>query len=172
MSWVVGPSCVHLSEQREQKPLGMKSTSAGSIFLPGFTCFLQPGWAGWSGLQTTTSSSGLAQRKLVFIHTKSNVNLTAWATLRHRLEGPAPEIMCSSDFPESFAPGTELAKPGTVEEPARHFRGQAFKRHYTCASTCSKGATSTGEDFEAKRPFSFFLEFLYSIYQAFFLLYR
>ena len=49
MSWVVGPSCVHLSEQREQMQLRMKSTSAGSIFLPGLTCFLQPGQAGLSG---------------------------------------------------------------------------------------------------------------------------
>lgn len=113
---------------------------------------------------TTTSISGLTQRKLVFIHTKSNVNITGWATLGHRLKGPAPDIVRSSDIPESFAPGTELAKPGAVEEPARHFRGQAFKWHYTCApATCRKGATSTGDDFKAKRSFSFFLEFLFPI---------
>lgn len=133
--------------------------------LPPWTHLLlaaRPGWVEW--LTDNYKHLWLNTRKLVFIHTKSNVNITGWATLCHRLKGPAPDIMCSSDIPESFAPGTELAKPGTMEEPARHFRGQAFKWHYTCASAiCSKGATSTGDAFEAKRSFSFFLEFLFLI---------
>ena len=47
------------------------------------------------------------------------MNITGWATLGHQLKGPAPDIVRSSDIPESFAPGTELANRG----PWKSLRG-------------------------------------------------
>lgn len=55
------------------------------------------------------------------------MNVTGQATLSHEFRGSVPDMACGSDFSESFAPGTQLAKRGTTKELAGHFRGQALK---------------------------------------------
>ena len=132
VSWVVGASHVHASDREDRCAWGWNPWCTGSVLLMGLACFPQPGQARWGGSRQLWNLSSLTQGKLFFIPIKSDVNVTGWATqqlLSHEFRVSAPGIVCGSDISESFAPGMEIAKQGTMEDLAGHFRGQALKWH-------------------------------------------
>lgn len=64
-----------------------------------------------------------------FTQNSTWMNVTGWVTWSYELRVPAPNTVCGSDIAETFPLGMEMAKRGTMEDSAEHFRSQASKWH-------------------------------------------